>query len=210
MGGCDFRDRLQDWRLQPAQPKAQGVRFVSRSIAAPGQRKGLPMFGSLARLALAFATLVLVIPDTSAHDSWISRGGHRNAAGEWCCGEGDCFVVPKERIMITGEPRLDGPASLRRRPPASARSSMRPFRSAKRNRHPTGNSGAASAPMVRAAASSRRRRQCNARRALPGRRSTFSRPRAGGKWGHMLASPRCRLWSFLSRKWRRICRPAAH
>src|SRR5947207_10908909 len=46
---------------------------------------------------------------------------------------------------------------------------MRPFRSAKRNRHPTGNSGAASAPMVRAAASSRRRRQCNARRALPGR-----------------------------------------
>jgi hypothetical protein len=61
------------------------------------------MFGSLARLALAFATLVLVIPDTSAHDSWISRGGHRNAAGEWCCGEGDCFVVPKERIMMTGE-----------------------------------------------------------------------------------------------------------
>jgi hypothetical protein len=38
-----------------------------------------------------------------AHDSWISRGGHRNAAGEWCCGEGDCFVVPKERVMITGQ-----------------------------------------------------------------------------------------------------------
>lgn len=38
-----------------------------------------------------------------AHDSWISRGGHRNAAGEWCCGDGDCFVVPKERIMMTGE-----------------------------------------------------------------------------------------------------------
>lgn len=61
------------------------------------------MFRSLARLALAFATFVLVIPDTSAHDSWISRGGHRNAAGEWCCGEGDCFVIPKERIMMTGE-----------------------------------------------------------------------------------------------------------
>jgi hypothetical protein len=68
-----------------------------------GTTKGIPMLRSLARLALAFATLVIVIPDTSAHDSWISRGGHRNAAGEWCCGDGDCFVVPKERIMMTGE-----------------------------------------------------------------------------------------------------------
>ena len=25
-----------------------------------------------------------------AHDNWISRGGLRNIAGEWCCGEGDC------------------------------------------------------------------------------------------------------------------------
>ena len=61
------------------------------------------MFGSLARFALVFAGLALVIPDTLAHDSWISRGGHRNAAGEWCCGEGDCFVVPKERVMMTGD-----------------------------------------------------------------------------------------------------------
>jgi hypothetical protein len=56
------------------------------------------MFGCLARLALAFLALVLVIPDIFAHDSWISRGGHRNAAGEWCCGEGDCFIIPPERI----------------------------------------------------------------------------------------------------------------
>ena len=61
------------------------------------------MFRSLIRLALAFATFALVIPDTLAHDSWISCGGHRNAAGEWCCGDGDCFVIPKERIMMTGE-----------------------------------------------------------------------------------------------------------
>jgi hypothetical protein len=61
------------------------------------------MFRSLIRLALAFVTFALVIPDTSAHDSWISRGGHRNAAGEWCCGDGDCFVIPKERIMMTSE-----------------------------------------------------------------------------------------------------------
>jgi hypothetical protein len=41
--------------------------------------------------------------DTLAHDSWISRGNHCNAAGEWCCGAGDCFIVPKERVMTTGE-----------------------------------------------------------------------------------------------------------
>src|SRR6201987_6230870 len=69
------------------------------------------MLGSLARFALVFAGVALVIPDTLAHDSWISRGGHRNAAGEWCCGEGDCFVVPKERVMMTGEGYviIDGP-----------------------------------------------------------------------------------------------------
>jgi hypothetical protein len=56
------------------------------------------MFGCLARLVLVFVGLVSVTPDILAHDSWISRGGHRNAAGEWCCGEGDCFVVPSERV----------------------------------------------------------------------------------------------------------------
>jgi hypothetical protein len=34
----------------------------------------------------------------SAHDSWISRGGLRNGAGEWCCGEGDCFIVPPKNV----------------------------------------------------------------------------------------------------------------
>jgi len=37
-----------------------------------------------------------------AHDSWISQGGLRNAAGEWCCGEGDCFVVPADQIRALG------------------------------------------------------------------------------------------------------------
>jgi hypothetical protein len=41
--------------------------------------------------------------ESLAHDSWISRGNHRNAAGEWCCGAGDCFIVPKERVIMTGE-----------------------------------------------------------------------------------------------------------
>jgi hypothetical protein len=37
-----------------------------------------------------------------AHDSWISRGGLRNTAGEWCCGEGDCFVVPSTSVHPNG------------------------------------------------------------------------------------------------------------
>lgn len=32
------------------------------------------------------------------HDSWISTGGYRNAAGEWCCGLGDCFVLPPRQV----------------------------------------------------------------------------------------------------------------
>jgi hypothetical protein len=64
----------------------------------------VPMFRSLSRLALVFATLLLIVPDTtSAHDSWIMKGGHRNAAGEWCCGEGDCFMIPAEQVTTTGD-----------------------------------------------------------------------------------------------------------
>jgi hypothetical protein len=61
------------------------------------------MFGCLARFLLIFAALVIVSPDLLAHDSWISRGGHRNAAGEWCCGEGDCFMIPAEQVKIGGD-----------------------------------------------------------------------------------------------------------
>lgn len=48
------------------------------------------MTGCVPRLYLAFAFLALACTQGVAHDSWISRGGLRNAAGEWCCGEGDC------------------------------------------------------------------------------------------------------------------------
>jgi hypothetical protein len=58
------------------------------------------MFGILARLFVVFA-IGMIASDVVAHDSWISRGGHRNAAGEWCCGEGDCFVVAPDRIVVT-------------------------------------------------------------------------------------------------------------
>jgi hypothetical protein len=45
-----------------------------------------------------------------AHDSWISRGGLRNPAGEWCCGIGDCKelnysprAVPAGFLLHNGE-----------------------------------------------------------------------------------------------------------
>ena len=56
------------------------------------------MVACLARFTLAFFALVLVTPEIFAHDHWIQRGGHKNAAGEWCCGEGDCFVIAPERV----------------------------------------------------------------------------------------------------------------
>ena len=60
------------------------------------------MSGLLARL-LVVGALVSVASQALAHDSWISRGGLRNAAGEWCCGEGDCFVVPGNHILATAQ-----------------------------------------------------------------------------------------------------------
>jgi hypothetical protein len=79
---------------------------AKESIAAeampPGQRKGFAMLGILGRL-LVVAGLGLITTEALAHDSWISRGGHRNAAGEWCCGEGDCFIVPSEQVSVTAQ-----------------------------------------------------------------------------------------------------------
>jgi hypothetical protein len=93
---------VQIERLQPALFREPGE-FIDLVNSRAGTTRGKIMLRCLARLALVFATFVLIIPDSLAHDSWISRGGHKNAAGEWCCGDGDCFVVPKERIMMTGE-----------------------------------------------------------------------------------------------------------
>ena len=56
--------------------------------------------GLRALLLIAVALLIWAFLSYSvdAHDSWISRGGHRNAKGEWCCGEGDCFVIPASQV----------------------------------------------------------------------------------------------------------------
>lgn len=49
------------------------------------------------RAVLVAALLASCVP-ALAHDSWISRGGLRNAAGEWCCGAGDCFELSAEQV----------------------------------------------------------------------------------------------------------------
>lgn len=39
------------------------------------------------------ALLLMGIGAAEAHEHWINRGGFKNSAGEWCCGEGDCHKV---------------------------------------------------------------------------------------------------------------------
>lgn len=56
------------------------------------------MRANLATLALAGA--LSAVP-AMAHDSWISKGGLRNAAGEWCCGQGDCARLDEGSVAYT-------------------------------------------------------------------------------------------------------------
>jgi hypothetical protein len=55
----------------------------------------------MVRSCCAAVIAALLSSSAIAHESWISKGGHKNVAGEWCCGEGDCFVVPGTDINIT-------------------------------------------------------------------------------------------------------------
>lgn len=58
--------------------------------------------------ALAIAAALLLAP-AAAHDSWISHQALRNAAGEWCCGEGDCGIVDRAAVKeVAGGYRIDG------------------------------------------------------------------------------------------------------
>lgn len=50
----------------------------------------------------ALVLVIFLISPALAHDSWINRGGYRNIAGEWCCGEGDCFMVEPVRVTANG------------------------------------------------------------------------------------------------------------
>jgi hypothetical protein len=93
------------------------------------------MFRKVLPTVIAFATLAASALVAVAHDSWISKGGYRNAAGEWCCGTLDCSSP--ERIATTGSgwvingnefvpydeavPSLDGKVWICRRPNGTRR-----------------------------------------------------------------------------------------
>jgi len=56
---------------------------------------------SLRLLPLAAIVLLGVSSPAFTHDHWINVGKFRNGAGEWCCGEGDCFSLKPETISMT-------------------------------------------------------------------------------------------------------------
>jgi hypothetical protein len=58
------------------------------------------MSRNTALMAMVLVGLFSSIVAADAHDSWISRDGYRNPAGEWCCGATDC--EPHDQIATTG------------------------------------------------------------------------------------------------------------
>ena len=60
------------------------------------------MSRTLAQSLLVLLPTYFAVSVAFAHESWIMRGGHKNAAGEWCCGVGDCFAIPSEQVSVNG------------------------------------------------------------------------------------------------------------
>jgi len=55
------------------------------------------------RPVLACVTALMTLSLAQAHGpaEWIQRGGYKNAAGELCCGERDCFELTDADVKIT-------------------------------------------------------------------------------------------------------------
>lgn len=49
------------------------------------------------------AVLILLVMPAHGHGdgAWIGQGGYRNAAGELCCGERDCFELAAGDVRVT-------------------------------------------------------------------------------------------------------------
>lgn len=58
-------------------------------------------------IALAICGVVALRMSARAHDSWINKGGYKNGAGEWCCGDYDCKPYAKAETTAQGW-MLDG------------------------------------------------------------------------------------------------------
>ena len=91
---------------------------------------------TLLRSLFVFGAFVLSITTGAAHDNWVSKGGFKNGAGEWCCGAYDCKsyertastpvgwmvgaeLVPFDEAMPVAPP--DGQLTICRRPDGSRR-----------------------------------------------------------------------------------------
>ena len=65
----------------------------------------LPICGGATRCILtgltAMAMLSLQLAYAHGPAEWIQRGGYKNAAGELCCGERDCFELSDADVEIT-------------------------------------------------------------------------------------------------------------
>jgi hypothetical protein len=65
----------------------------------------LPNIGGATRFTLtglaAMAMLSLQFAYAHGPAEWIQRGGFKNALGELCCGERDCFELSSDDVKIT-------------------------------------------------------------------------------------------------------------
>ena len=59
---------------------------------------GVPNMAALLGIVLVWSIASTAV---GAHESWINRGGYRNSAGEWCCGDNDC--ESPGQIAVTGK-----------------------------------------------------------------------------------------------------------
>jgi hypothetical protein len=57
--------------------------------------------GSILTGLTAVAMLSLQLAYAHGPAEWIQRGGYKNAAGELCCGERDCFELSASDVQIT-------------------------------------------------------------------------------------------------------------
>ena len=71
---------------------------VSRRL---GRR--MPVTGQIRLLTFAAIAAVAMLSLARAHGpaEWINTGGYRNAAGELCCGERDCFELASGDVSVT-------------------------------------------------------------------------------------------------------------
>ena len=59
--------------------------------------------GGVARVTLAGVLVAATLSLAGAHGpaEWIQRGGYRNAVGELCCGDRDCFELASSDVSVT-------------------------------------------------------------------------------------------------------------